>query len=157
MANRDLMNWRDASLNRSLWTPFFSFRRELNRLFDDFLPAEGNLFGTRSLQPNIEVRGTDDSFTVTAELPGIEQKDLQVSLDDNVLVIRGEKREERTEQERSRHYMERTYGQFERRITLEQDVQADKVEAQFKNGLLTVTVPKSATTQANRRKIEIKS
>jgi HSP20 family protein len=154
MANRDVTNWRDASLNRPLWAPLSSFRRELDRLFDDFLPAD-MLVGNRALQPDIEVKETNDSFTVTAELPGIDQKDLQVSLDDNVLTIRGEKRQERHEQER--HYTERTYGRFERRIALEREIQADKIEARFKNGVLTVTLPKNPSAQARQRNIEIKT
>jgi HSP20 family protein len=114
-----------------------SLRREMDRLFDDFLlPGESRIFGSRALQPTIEVDETDQVYTVTAELPGVDQKDVQLDLKDNILTLAGERRESRSENGNSRHYSERIYGRFERRIPPDEEVDADKIEAHFNNGVL---------------------
>jgi HSP20 family protein len=159
MSIGDLIPWRNrnAVSSRSRQDPFFALHDQVNRLFDEFsrgfdLPA----FSDRGLGwPSIDVKEDDKRFCVEAELPGMEEKDIEVTLLDNVLTIRGEKRIE--EDDSQRQYSERYFGQFERRIPLGNDVDADKVKAKFKNGVLKVEVPKAAEAQSRARRIQISS
>ncbi|SMD05834.1 Hsp20/alpha crystallin family protein [Novosphingobium sp. B1] len=129
----------------------------MNRLFDDVfrgfgVPALGG-WG-RSLEwPTIELSETDKEIRVTAELPGIDEKDVDISVDDNVLSIRGEKRSETEDKERG--YSERSYGRFERHIGLPRGVEQDRTSATFKKGVLTIVLPKSAEAIESRRRIPV--
>jgi HSP20 family protein len=161
MANRDLTPWAGGrSLSPFVADPFSSFRREMDRLFDDFLiPAEGRSFSGSNggaMRPSLDLAETDQAYTVTAELPGLEQKDVELTLRDNALVLSGEKRQEHEEHNGGRRYTERAFGRFERIVPLEAEVDADKVEARFKNGVLTVTLPKNPKAQEKTRRIEIR-
>jgi HSP20 family protein len=161
MANRELTPWTGSGgLSPFGRDPFLSFRREMDRLFDDFFaPAEPRSFASAvasSGWPSLDVDETDQAYVVNAEVPGLEQKDIELSLRDNVLSISGEKREERKDEKRGRAYAERFYGQFRRSIPLPTEVDADKVEAKFKNGVLTVTLPKNAKAREKERRIEIR-
>jgi HSP20 family protein len=164
MANRDLAPWRRQGVQPyQVRDPFTSFRREMDRLFDDFFaPAEGRSFApsTRAaegmIMPSVDVHETDQAYTVTAELPGIDPKDVELRLDDNALTLRGEKRSERSDNEGGRRYSERTFGRFERTIPFSADVEADRVEANFENGVLKVVMPKSSHAREKSRRIEIK-
>jgi len=161
MANRELTPWTGGrGLSPFGRDPFTSFRRQMDRLFDDFLvPTEQRSFtgdgGT--LWPSVDVAETDQAFTVTAELPGLDQKDVELNLRDNALVISGEKRQESRETNGGRSYTERTFGRFQRVLPLADEVDADKVEASFKNGVLTVTLQKNPKAQEKSRRIEIRS
>ncbi|CAN7326641.1 Hsp20/alpha crystallin family protein [Bosea sp. LjRoot237] len=168
MSVRDLIPWsRSGSQTPSLYrdddrNPFVSLHREVNRLFDDVfrgfdsrLPSLGALSSFNGGWPSVEISETDEELRVTAEVPGLDQKDIEVLLDDDVLTLRGEKRSET--EDRQRPFSERYYGRFERRIPLGYEVEADKVDAQFKNGVLTVTLPKTAKAQSRVKRIAIKS
>ena len=100
---------------------------------------------------------TDQAYTVKAEVAGLDQKDIKLELRDNVLELSGEKRDERKDETDGRTYSERFYGSFHRSIPLQSEVDADKVEATFKNGLLTVVLPKNDQARDKTRRIEIKS
>jgi HSP20 family protein len=162
MAIRDLIPWnnrgRDLSVRRDDGNPFLSLHREMNRLFDDAFRSFGLApFGNVDRQfgwPNIEVSETDKEVKVTAELPGLEEKDVQVELSNGVLAISGEKKTETEDKERQ--YSERYYGRFERRIAVD-DVDEDKVNASFKSGVLTVTLPRSPGAQQKVKRIAISS
>jgi HSP20 family protein len=163
MAERGLTPWTGLrGLTPFGRDPFFSFRREMDRLFDDFLAptaAEPRSFAgalTRGAFPSVDIEETKDGYKVSAELPGLDEKDVQISLRDNVLTISGEKREETTEKDGGRTWSERVYGRFERVIPLSAEIDADKVEAKFKNGVLTIMLPRSAKAQDQTRQIEIK-
>ena len=161
MANRDLTPWRSQGAPSFGRDPFALFRREMDRLFDDFLaPAEPRSFAAAGTQgavwPSLDVDETDQAYMVTAELPGIDQKDIELDLSDNALTLRGEKRSERKEEEGGRRYSERSYGRFERTIPFAQEIDADKVEASCENGLLKITLPKNARARDKSRRIEIK-
>ena len=161
MANRDLTPWRGGAtgLGRD---PFASFRREMDRLFDDFFaPAEARSFASpgmaeHALSPSIDIHETEQAYKVAAELPGIDPRDVELDLRDNALTLRGEKRFERDEGEGGRRYTERSYGRFERTIALPTEVDADKVEASYENGVLKVTLPKNAQARDKSRRIEIR-
>jgi HSP20 family protein len=162
MQNRELTSWgRSPGPAPLAHDPFTGFRREMDRLFNDFFaPTESRSFGAApaasAAWPSIDVNEADQAYTVTAEVPGLEEQDLELNLRDNVLTIRGEKRQEHKEEERGRTYAERFYGRFQRTIPFDAEIDADKVEATFKNGILTVNLPKNAETREKSRKIEIR-
>ena len=97
----------------------------------------------------------DNAYIVTAELPGIDPKDIDISLEGNVLTLRGEKKEESEKKDKNYHRVERRYGSFVRSLTLPAEVNADKIEADYRNGLLEVTLPKSETVKP--KKITVKA
>jgi HSP20 family protein len=163
MAIRDLIPFsrgRDIAVRRGDdVNPFLTLHREMNRLFDDVFrgfdlaPFGSDRFFDRAMGwPNIEVSETDREVKVTADLPGLEEKDVQVELANGTLAIKGEKRSET--EDRDRLFSERYYGRFERRIPVE-DVDEDKVSAAFKNGVLTVTMPKVPQAQSQVKRIAI--
>jgi HSP20 family protein len=164
LSMRDLIPWtrgREVPGERAIEHPLVMFQREMDRLFEEFrrgfdLPTltRGERIGGY-LAPRIDVSEKDDEIIVSAELPGLEEKDVDVTLTDNVLLIRGEKKQEKEERERGYTYTERSYGSFERRIPIDAEVLADKVSAGFKNGVLTVTLPKSPEAQKHVRRIPI--
>jgi HSP20 family protein len=123
----------------------------MNRLFDDVFRGfdTPSLWGGRAAWPQIEVQDADSEYRVTAELPGLEEKDVEVLFEDGVLILRGEKRSDRSDDERG--YTERSYGTFERRITLPGNVDEDKCSAEFKDGVLTISLPTSDEKARGRR------
>ena len=168
MAVRDLIPWgRNRSSVPSPMTgdPFVTLHREMNRLFDDVfnrfdttLPAlPGRAPGwSGGGWPSLEIDSRENAIRVSAELPGMEEKDIEVLIDGDILTIRGEKRSETSETEdQGRRFSERYYGRFERSVTLPFEVEEDKAEASFKNGVLTVTLPRSATAQERAKRIPI--
>jgi len=159
---RDLVPWTRASdRDRNLpaaqdaaASPLFTLHREMNRLFDDVFrgfdaPA---LWSGRVAWPQIEVQDGDREYRVTAELPGLDEKDVEVLFEDGVLTLRGEKRAQ--SEDRAHAFSERVYGRFERRIGLG-DIDQDHIQAAFHNGVLTVTAPKSEQNPARVRRIPI--
>ncbi|MDQ0559060.1 HSP20 family protein [Rhizobium mesoamericanum] len=170
MSVRDLIPWgrNDGNQAPSLYRdsdrdPFLALHREVNRLFDDVfrgfgsaLPSLGgatNAFGAG--WPNIEISDSDKEIKVTAEVAGLEEKDIEVLLNDGVLTLKGQKNSET--EDKNKQFSERFYGRFERRIPLGFDVEEDKVEALFKNGVLTVTLPKTEKAQSQVKRIAIKT
>ena len=142
--------------------PFTALQREVNRLFDDMfrgfdVPTFGRppatVTGWSAGWPNLEVSETEKELRITAEMPGLDEKDVEVSLDDGMLTLRGEKKAET--EDKSRHFSERFYGRFERQIALGPEVEQDKVAATFKNGVLAITLPKSERAQNKARRIAI--
>ena len=169
MSVRDLIPWGRNGNNQapSLYRddnrdPFLSLHREVNRLFDDVfrsfdsrLPAFGSFSSLNAGWPTIEISETDKEIKVTAEVPGMEEKEIEVLFDQGVLTLRGEKRSDTEDQEKQ--FSERFYGRFERRIPLGYEVEDDKIDARFKNGVLTVVLPKSAKAQSQIKRIAIRS
>jgi HSP20 family protein len=127
----------------------------MNRLFDDVFRGfdDPRLWGGRGGWPSVDVEETEKEYRVTAELPGLEERDVEVLLQDGLLTVRGEKKLET--EARNRSYSERFYGRFERQITLDRDVDDGAVNATFKNGVLTVTVPKNARAVERTKRIPI--
>lgn len=130
----------------SLYSDFDRMVSELGRSF----PA----FRSTDIMPRVDVSETDQSIEVTAELPGLEEKDVQIDFTDDVLTIKGEKKSEKEEKEKNRYISERTYGSFLRSIQLPSGIDPAKIEASIDKGVLTVKVPKPAPTVT--KKIEIK-
>lgn len=149
--------------------PFETLRREIDQLFDNFagpgwlsrpsfgieLPwlKESNGFAG----PAVDVVEKDKEYEVTAELPGLDEKNVEVKVSDSRLTIKGEKKEEKEQKEKDRYLSERRYGSFIRSFELPQGVDASKIEAQFANGVLTIRLPKTVDTLKNEKTIAIKS
>ncbi|NOX90171.1 MAG: Hsp20/alpha crystallin family protein [Calditrichaeota bacterium] len=166
MAIRDLIqgNWlkKNVPVRREDWvSPFYSLQKEINRIFDNFFneltPSRffGDSFG--SFMPSVDVKEKDDEFVVTAELPGMDAKDVDISISDDILTLRGEKKEEKEEKEGNYYRRECSYGSFHRDIPLPAEVETDKVEAEFKRGVLTVHLPKKPESQRKAKKIQVKT
>jgi HSP20 family protein len=159
MAVRDLiprLRSRAPVLRNESANPLVAFHQEMNRLFEDFWhdfngngSSVSNTFGF----PHVEVSETDRELRVEAELPGMDEKDVEVLLDNGVLILRGEKKSET--EDKGRRISERYYGRFERQIPLPVEVQEDKISASFKKGVLTLTLPKSAEATQRVKRIPI--
>jgi HSP20 family protein len=166
MAIKDLIPWRrresKVPVRREEEEPLDLFQQDMNRLFDEFFqgfglapfPATGEMWD--AFTPRVDVVESDDELKVSAELPGIDEKDIDVSLSRDVLTISGEKKEK--QEYRGEYYFrtERSYGSFQRSIPLPCNVDTGKVEAIFDNGVLTITLPKTDETRC-RKRIEVRT
>jgi HSP20 family protein len=154
------------------WRPLQSLRSEVDRLFEDFQhdfwpsPFRQPFFGLQPLlqrelswgaTPAVDIVESDKSYDVTAELPGMDEKNIEVKLTNGNLLIKGEKQEEKEEKKKDYYLHERHFGSFERRFRVPDGVDADKIEASFKKGVLTVTLPKTAEAQKAEKKIAVKA
>jgi HSP20 family protein len=141
--------------------PMDAFHREVDRLFEDFwrgfeLPMLGRLERpTAGMTPRMDLTEDEERIHVAVELPGMDEKDVEVVLSDNVLTIKGEKKMETEETEKGYAYKERSYGSFRRSIPLHAEVVTDKVEALFEKGVLTVTLPKTPEAKKAYKKIPV--
>jgi len=139
--------------------PFSGLRQDIDRLFEDFfrgsVPAMRGEEGMAMLMPSIDVSETDNAIQVQAELPGVDEQDIDVQLTGDMLTIRGEKKAERKEEERNYRVVERSYGTFERTLRLPFEAEPDKVQASFDKGVLMITVPKPQEQQQKSRKIQL--
>jgi HSP20 family protein len=141
-----------------------TLQEEMNRMFDDFFhgvfPASYRRpeAGMAEFAPSIDVSETGKAIKVTAELPGMEEKDISVTLDEDYLIISGERKEEKKEEKEEYYHREMSYGSFQRAIPLSTKVDAAKTEASFKNGVLKVSLPKiPGAGREKGKKIKIKS
>ena len=154
------------------WRPFESLRREIDRLFDDFnwgawsSPFRRSFFDiapfrraepTWGTAPAVDVTESEKAYEVTAELPGMDEKDIEVKIAGDGLSIRGEKKDEKEEREKDYYLSERRYGSFQRYFQVPEGVDTDKIEASFKKGVLTVTLPKKPGAQKPEKKIQVKA
>ena len=147
---------RQSSITRTD-NPFIALQNEVDRLFENFtagFPSLGNGMTNVTL-PNMDVAETDKEIEITAELPGLEEKDVQFNVSDYVLTVRGEKKAEKEQKDKNYRLIERSYGAFERSLQLPEGVNADAIKATIDKGVLKVVVPKPAPAQS--KKIEVKS
>jgi HSP20 family protein len=141
--------------------PYSVLRSEMDRVFDTFLPRGLGGFpylsrtGWERVAPSIDLRETDKEFVVEAELPGIDEKDVHVTLNNGVLTLKGEKKSEHEETKSNYHLMERSYGSFQRSFELGDSIEPDKVSANFENGVLKVILPKRAEAAQPEKRIPI--
>jgi HSP20 family protein len=142
------------------YDPLRAFRREMNRLFDGVFRDFGwpSLTGSSAgaLAPQIDMSETDRELQITAELPGIDEKDVEVLLDGDTLTLCGKKKAEREEKDRSHHLMERSHGTFVRSVALPFSPDPNQVKAAYKDGLLTVTIEKPKEVRDKVRRIEVR-
>jgi HSP20 family protein len=159
-----LVPWRNnksqaPAPREDYFDPLVTFRREVDRIFDQFFDAtplrSGN--GWQGVTPAVDVDETDKEMFVTAELPGVTDKDVEVNLAGDVLTIQGQKKTEKEEKEGGSTYTERRFGAFTRSLRLPFEVKDGAVDATFKDGVLTVRLPKPADLQNSVRKIEVKA
>jgi len=161
---KTLMPFSRTNLQRTAeGDPLFSLRRELDRMFDDFTRGFG--LGLQRpdvesgyLVPRMDVAETDKGLELTAEIPGIDPKDVSLDLSEGVLTLKAELATEKEEKDEKRHYhlIERRTGSFLRRLTLPFEPDADKIDAKFDHGVLRVTIPRSPKAEAETKKIPIK-
>jgi HSP20 family protein len=150
-----------------IWRPFETLRREIDRVFNDF---DGGLFASpfrRSLfdvaplavagAPAVDIAEKEKAYEVTAELPGMDEKNIEVTLSNGMLSIKGEKQEEKEEKKKDYHLKERRFGSFERCFTVPEGVDRDKIEASFSKGVLKVMLPKTAEALKADKKIAVKA
>ena len=141
-----------------------SLRDEMNRLFDDFFYGFGRPFlpamrptAMREFMPSVDVSETDGQVQVSAELPGMTEKDINVELDEDMVTISGEKKQEDEEEKGGRYWRESSYGSFRRDVPLPTSVDTDNAKASFKNGKLRVTIPKSEEAKEKRKSVKVSS
>lgn len=154
------------------WAPFEALHREIDRLFADFHPFGWRNRPSRSVfdldfprfdvsewtvAPAMDLVEKNGSYEITAELPGIDEKNVDVKLSNNTLTIKGEKKEEKEEKEKDYYLAERRFGSFQRSFQLPEGIDADKIDAHFAKGVLTITLPKTPETQKSQKKIEVKA
>jgi HSP20 family protein len=156
----------DRPTTLDLLRPFESLRREMNHLFDDFGPFGRSLFGLEpqtareaafSVAPRVDVVERDKEYEITAELPGIDERDVEVKVSNGTLTIRGEKKEQKEEKTKDFYLSERRYGSFQRSFAMPDGVDPEKIEATFKKGVLSVLIPKTADALKQEKKIAIKA
>jgi len=143
--------------------PFQSFRTEMDRLFDSFLGGMPSLTSLRQgfpstqvITPTLDVKENEKEIVVKADLPGMDEKDINLTVHNGVLSLRGEKKSEHTDERDNYHVMERSYGSFQRSIRLPDTINEDKAEARFDKGVLTITLPKRPESVSAQKKIQIK-
>jgi len=154
------------------WRPFEGLRREIDRVFEDFdrdlwpaafrrSPFASEPFWRRGLglaaAPAVDIVEKEKAYEITAELPGLDEKNIEVKLVNGGLTIKGEKREDKEEKKKDYYVHERSFGSFERSFALPEGVDADKIEASFKKGVLTLTLPKKPEAIKPEKKIEVKA
>lgn len=151
-----------------VWRPFENLHRDVERLFDDFGSASwrfpaGRLFDSGSfwqrgaMMPLVDIAEREKDYQITAELPGMEEKDVELKVANDLMTIKGEKREEKQEKKQNYFATERRYGAFERGFSLPRGIDSDKIEASFKKGVLTITLPKKPEAIKSERKIAVKA
>jgi len=145
------------------WSPLESFRRQFDRFFDDF-PSRGSLLDFQPFErlatsfpasPPVDFVEKDGEYEISAELPGLDEKSVDVKLSNGVLTISGEKKEEKEEKKEGYYFSERRYGSFRRAFRVPEGVDADKIAATFDKGVLKIKLPKSAEAKQQEKKIEI--
>ena len=148
--------------------PFSQIRQEIDRVFDSAFsglgfPAIG--FGreltpaaqTDWIKPTLDVGASDKEYTISVELPGVDEKDVQLELINDTLKIKGDKKQQKEEKEKNYYRMERSYGSFQRVLSLPEDADQDNIKAVYKNGIMNITIPRKAAPKTEVKQIEIKT
>ena len=143
--------------------PIDAFQKEMNRLFNDFFTGTGlrpwseEMESLGAFNPQVNMTEDEKSILVSAELPGLEEKDIEISLSKDSLTIKGEKKEEAEHKDKEAYYLERSFGSFTRVLPIPKDVNTEKAEASFKKGVLTISLPKLEKEKQSQKKIKIKT
>jgi HSP20 family protein len=140
------------------WDPFrdlVTLREKMNRLFEDTLPYRGEekelIAG--SWTPAVDIYEKENALVLTTELPGLDEKDIEIKIEDNSLTLKGERKFEKETKEEDYHRLERSYGSFSRSFTLPRYIDEDKINAEYENGILKITMPKKAELKAKKVKV----
>ncbi len=148
------------------YNPITRFHNDFDRLFDNFFRGFdspsldmgkhfSSLIPNEWAKPTLDIAAGDKEYRISAELPGVDAKDIQLELSKDTLVVKGEKKQEREEKEENYYRVERSYGSFKRAMSLPEDAEQDGINAVFKNGVLTITVPRKAGDPAKARQIAV--
>lgn len=155
---QSLIPWR-RNEERSVFDMFNQLQRDMNRVFDSFMSPtsryEGSMMPGMHFNPKVDLAENPEGYEIVAELPGLTEKDIHCTLTGNLLTLRGEKKSEREDKKKDYHYVERSYGSFERTFNLGAEVEPGKVSARMKDGVLTIMVPKSMSAQKATKQITI--
>lgn len=150
------------------YDPTLPIHRDIDRLFDQFFRGFGPLFGDRPgffpsvgeaglLKPRVDLSATDQEYLLTVEIPGVSEKDVSVDISGNTMTVKGEKRQEKEEKDKNYYRVERSYGSFQRVLSLPEDVNQEGIKARFKNGVLSITMPRASVPKGEVKQIEITS
>ncbi len=156
---------RSRNLGYGEWRPLEDIRRQIGQMFEDFWrfphmqsPAlSPSISGMALRAPAVDIVETPDAFEITAELPGMDEKSIDVKCSGDLLTIRGEKKDEREENKEGYYLSERRFGSFQRSFRIPENVDTQKIAATFKNGVLALSLPKTKESQQNEKKISIKA
>lgn len=161
------VKYSNKSSNRYSPESFGGLHNEMDRLFDDFFNGFAlSPFRSRSsmregisgdlLKPSLDLGATEKEYTVSIEIPGVSEKDVSIELVHDALIIRGEKKQRKEEKSKNFYRLERSYGSFQRTLSLPEDVNRENIKADFKNGVLNITIPRMALPENKVKQIEIK-
>jgi HSP20 family protein len=154
------VKYSNKSSNRYSPESFGGLHNEMDRLFDDFFNRSGSFMRegiTGSLlKPSLDLGSTDNEYTVSVEIPGVDEKDVSIELVHDSLIIRGEKKQLKEEKNKNFYRLERSYGSFQRTLSLPEDANRENIKADFKNGVLNITIPRMALPENKVKQIEIK-
>jgi HSP20 family protein len=151
-----IVRWNPTRELATFPTDILSMQREINRMFDDFFRSDrdDSSLLAQNWKPAVDIVEDNDAYVAKVELPGVNKDDVKITMQDNVLTIRGEKKTENKGKEGNMHRVERFYGSFQRSFSLPTSVKSDKIEAEYKDGILTVSMPKAE--EAKPKHIEVK-
>jgi HSP20 family protein len=152
-----LIRWNPTRELTTWPSDLWNIQREINRMFDNFFRGgmqDDGSFGLSYWTPAVDIAEHDNEFVVKVELPGVSKDDVKITLESNILTIRGEKKQEKETKEENYHRLERSYGSFQRSFTLPSTVRSEKIDAVYKDGVLTITLPKAE--EAKPKQIEVK-
>jgi len=157
-----LMRWKPLG-NVSRWTPVrdltgevLNMQDDIDRMFDRLRFTIPDEHGKVNLTPSVDVIENENDFTVTVELPGVDKKDVKITIVDDILTLKGEKKHTQESKSDGFQRLERTFGSFERSFTLPTSVQSDKIEASYTNGILTISIPKAEQSKAKEIEVHVK-
>jgi len=151
-----LIRWNPTREINAWPSELVNFQREMNRLFDNFARNDEGTTGLSLWMPAVDVAERDDEYLVRLELPGVRKDDVKITIENNVLTIRGEKKREENINENDYRRMERSYGSFVRSFTLPTAVRPDKIEAKSQDGILTVRLPKADEARPKQIEVQVK-
>ncbi|MCC6397614.1 MAG: Hsp20/alpha crystallin family protein [Bacteroidetes bacterium] len=152
-----LMRWTPARELPALPSEVLGIQKEINRMFDSFFRGpEDDGLQTTSWNPLVDVTENDHAYLLNVELPGVSRNDVKIVVQDNQLTIRGEKKQEKESKNSNYHRVERSYGSFQRTFTLPSTVKAEKIEANYNDGVLSITVPKAEEARAKEIEVKVK-
>ena len=154
-----IVRWNPARELATFPGDVINMQREINKMFDNFFRGgtlEDGSLGSSVWTPAVDVEERDDEYQVKVELPGVNKDDVKITMQDNVLTIRGEKKQEKESKNSNYHRVERSYGSFQRSFTLPTSVKHDKIEASYKEGILTIGLPKAEDAKPKHIEVKVK-
>ncbi|HUL43181.1 MAG TPA: Hsp20/alpha crystallin family protein [Bacteroidota bacterium] len=150
---RDVTAWRPIN---HFVGDIANMQSELDRMFDRFRGGILDDSGMAAFMPPVDITEDETNFTIRAEVPGVEKKDVSITVQNGVLTVRGEKKEDVEKKDKNVHRVERSYGSFQRSFTLPTTVKSDKIEASYDNGVLTISIPKSEESKPKEIEVKVK-